>query len=204
MTTINTTGIIFGLVSGIALATTYPKMVPDAVNYIRKKKEGFQQTITDGAYKTIMDDSAPFFASKMKLGGRAQLVEPSDQVHVTQKEEDDETLEMYYSTNIKGSDKDAYTDKVALSNEEPTMDATDLLPKQVKDDWFDPEFNRIEEIPLNSLIDVSHFAIDTVNQTLKNASHDIRGSLPNPRTMVSPFMNSSYDFDYDNNIKSWC
>ena len=43
---------------------------------------------------------------------------------------------------------------------------------------------------------------NTQGNTLKNASTDLRGNIPNPKIQVGPFNNSSYD--PDNNIKAWC
>jgi hypothetical protein len=44
--------------------------------------------------------------------------------------------------------------------------------------------------------------VDTVGQSMKNPSYDIRGNIPCPKIVVSPFMNSSYD--PDTNLRSWC
>ena len=44
--------------------------------------------------------------------------------------------------------------------------------------------------------------INTVGQSLKNGSHDIRGTIPNPKFSVSPWNNSTYEPDY--NIKPLC
>lgn len=40
-----------------------------------------------------------------------------------------------------------------------------------------------------------HFNINTVGQTLRNANLDIRSDPPNPRTPVSPFLNSTIEPD---------
>lgn len=40
-----------------------------------------------------------------------------------------------------------------------------------------------------------HFGINTVGQTLRNANYDVRSDPPNPRTAVSPFLNSTIEPD---------
>lgn len=40
-----------------------------------------------------------------------------------------------------------------------------------------------------------HFGINTVGQTLRNANYDVRSDPPNPRTPVSPFLNSTIEPD---------
>ena len=76
-----------------------------------------------------------------------------------------------------------------------TMPLVDLLPdkSQNKDDWFDtsvqPDFDETYDYMIG---------IDTVGQSLKNASHDIRGTVPCPKINgVSPWGNSSIEPDYN-------
>lgn len=75
-----------------------------------------------------------------------------------------------------------------------------LLPQEVEDDWFDV-------IPHDStrLIDGTHWidpsiaiGVSTVQSSLRNASHDIRGDVPNPKIQVSPWNNST--IAEDNNL----
>ena len=47
----------------------------------------------------------------------------------------------------------------------------------------------------------SKIGFNTQGNTLKNASTDLRGNIPNPKIQVGPFNNSSYE--PDNNIKAW-
>ena len=44
--------------------------------------------------------------------------------------------------------------------------------------------------------------VTTINCTLKNPSHDIRGTIANPKFVVSPWMQST--IEPDNNLKSLC
>ena len=44
--------------------------------------------------------------------------------------------------------------------------------------------------------------VDTVGQSKKNATYDLRGTIANPKYNVSPWMNSTYEPDY--NLKGLC
>lgn len=98
-----------------------------------------------------------------------------------------------------------YGKQVQESNEaSKTFNVKDFLPKEVHSEWFETDLSNVPEVDQTNLIDVSKFCqgVDTVGQSLKNPSYDIRGNIPNPKVAVSPFLNSSYD--PDTNIKSWC
>ena len=81
----------------------------------------------------------------------------------------------------------------------------DFLPKQVNDEWFETDFS-LAKYQLNDdkLINTEKYiiGINTVGQSLKNASHDIRGTIPNPKFIVSPWNNSTYEPDF--NLKPLC
>jgi hypothetical protein len=84
-------------------------------------------------------------------------------------------------------------------------DAKDYLPKEINDQWFDTDFSQAKfNINDDKLINTEKYivGINTVGQSLKNASYDIRGTVPNPKFSVSPWNNSTYEADY--NIKSLC
>lgn len=86
-----------------------------------------------------------------------------------------------------------------------TFNVKDFLPQEINAEWFQTDLSAAKtELDQGSLIDISKFCqgVDTVGQSLKNPSYDIRGNIPNPKIVVSPFLNSSYD--PDTNIKSWC
>ncbi len=84
-------------------------------------------------------------------------------------------------------------------------DAKDFLPKEVNNQWFDTDFSQAK-VNLNDdkLINTERYVIgvNTVGQSLKNASYDIRGTIPNPKFTVSPWNNSTYEPDF--NIKPLC
>ena len=81
----------------------------------------------------------------------------------------------------------------------------DFLPKEVNDQWFDTDFSQAKvNVNDDKLINTERYVIgvNTVGQSLKNASYDIRGTIPNPKFTVSPWNNSTYEADY--NIKPLC
>lgn len=77
-----------------------------------------------------------------------------------------------------------------------------LLPKETRDDWFDVIPDPIS-VANRHLISVSRpVGVNSIGTSLKNASWDIRGTPPNPRQAISPWLNSSIEPDY--NIKGLC
>jgi hypothetical protein len=84
-------------------------------------------------------------------------------------------------------------------------DAKDFLPKEINDQWFDTDFSQAKyNINDDKLINTERYVIgvNTVGQSLKNATYDIRGTIPNPKFTVSPWNNSTYEPDF--NLKSLC
>jgi hypothetical protein len=84
-------------------------------------------------------------------------------------------------------------------------DSKDYLPKEVNDEWFDTDFSKAKvDSKDEKMIPTAKYVIgvNTVGQSLKNASYDIRGTIPNPKYTVSPWNNSTYEPDY--NIKPMC
>jgi hypothetical protein len=83
--------------------------------------------------------------------------------------------------------------------------AKDFLPKEINNQWFDTDFSQAKfNINDDKLINTERYVIgvNTVGQSLKNASYDIRGTIPNPKFTVSPWNNSTYEPDY--NIRPMC
>ncbi len=81
----------------------------------------------------------------------------------------------------------------------------DFLPVEENKKWFDTDFSQAKHnIKDDKLINVDRYVIgiNTVGQSLKNASYDIRGTVANPKTTVSPWNNSTIEPDY--NLKPLC
>ena len=96
------------------------------------------------------------------------------------------------------------TDVVDLNrNNVKNYNAKDFLPKEINDDWFNTDFSQAKyNINDDKLINTEKYVIgvNTVGQSLKNASYDIRGSINVPKFSVSPWNNSTTEPDY--NIKT--
>lgn len=86
-----------------------------------------------------------------------------------------------------------------------SYNAKDFLPKEINDEWFETDFS-LAKYQLNDdkLINSDRYiiGINTVGESLKNASWDIRGTIPNPRAIISPWNNSTYEPDF--NLKPLC
>ena len=90
-------------------------------------------------------------------------------------------------------------------NNVTTYNSKDILPKEVNNEWFDTDFSQAKNnVNDDKLINTDRYVIgvNTVGQSLKNASYDIRGTIPNPKFSVSPWNNSTYEPDY--NLKPLC
>lgn len=101
---------------------------------------------------------------------------------------------------------DVKTDVIDLNrNNVKNYNAKDYLPKEINDDWFNTDFSQAKyNINDDKLINTEKYiiGINTVGQSLKNASYDIRGSINVPKFSVSPWNNSTTEADY--NIKPLC
>ena len=77
-----------------------------------------------------------------------------------------------------------------------TNDAKDLLPKDDNSQWsaLNPIGDHNPIIP--DLLQAGNLiGLDTVGQTLRNANLQLRSEPPNPRLMVSPWLNSTIEAD---------
>ena len=93
--------------------------------------------------------------------------------------------------------------------ENKKWDTKELLPKtkNLSDDekkWFanNLDLDGINVDDENLINTKRYFGVNTVGQTLRNGGRDIRGTVPNPRFNVSPWMNST--IEPDNNIRPFC
>ncbi len=79
-------------------------------------------------------------------------------------------------------------------SEEEKFNASELLPKEERQDWF--EDVTPQKIKNRHLINIYRpIGVNTVITSRKNGSLDLRGNPVNPKTFVSPFLNSSIDPD---------
>ena len=104
----------------------------------------------------------------------------------------------YGASNVNGE-----TVKPATITKE--YNSQDYLPQEVNNKWFNTDFSQAKQnIKDQELIDTRKFSfgVNTVGQSLKNPTYDLRGTIPNPKFQVSAWNNSSIEADY--NIRSWC
>ena len=93
---------------------------------------------------------------------------------------------------------DPVNNKFALQapKDKPKLLSGDLLPGKSTNTWFDTPDVGVKLEDANLLSDATQkVGIDTVGQTRKNASYDIRGTVPCPKFVVSPWNNSTYEPD---------
>lgn len=87
--------------------------------------------------------------------------------------------------------------KIKMTDEE-MFNASNLLPKDTNADWFDvmPEAVSVKN---KHLINISRpIGINTIGTTNKNPSYDLRGTIPNPKFIASPWLQSSIEPDINN------
>jgi hypothetical protein len=84
------------------------------------------------------------------------------------------------------------------------FDVDKMLPQEIEDDWFDVEpLQSTKKIKGCHLIHPKfHMGVNTVGSSLRNATHDPRGDIPNPKINISPFNNST--IEPDTNIRGFC
>lgn len=95
---------------------------------------------------------------------------------------------------LKGSEK-----------ERDKFDVEKMLPQESNDAWHHDDPYKGTSVKNAHLINVHKpLGINTVSTTLKNPSHDIRGTVPNPKYVVSPWANSSWEPDTNLNSQGLC
>lgn len=95
--------------------------------------------------------------------------------------------------------------KLVEENEKNKLDfnSSELLPKDVNQDWFETDFSHAQvNVDDNNLVVTDRYIIgvNTVGQSLKNPSYDIRASPACPKFTVSPWQQSTIEPDF--NIKN--
>ena len=92
---------------------------------------------------------------------------------------------------------------VLISKNKQKYNSRDYLPQDVNDEWFETDFSNAKyQVDDDKLINTDKYVvgINTVGQSLKNPSYDIRGTIPNPKITVSPWNQSTIEPDF--NLKS--
>jgi hypothetical protein len=129
-------------------------------------------------------------------------------------DESNDLMQAGYSTNDKFVGNDESKGKYASYKPEnrkvnkfkasEIFNSQNYLPneKSVNPDWFDVVPDAIP-VKNRHLINVSKsIGQNTIGTSLRNPSYDIRGSPPNPKFVISPWMQST--IEPDTNFKSLC
>jgi hypothetical protein len=107
-----------------------------------------------------------------------------------------------YSLGVDSKDPNLKKYMSQAPPEKTQIISDDLLPQQ-NEDWFETPLIGTKVDDANLLADaIFKVGVDTVGQTRKNPSYDIRGTIANPKFAISPWNNSSWE--PDNNLKPLC
>ena len=99
-----------------------------------------------------------------------------------------------YTLNVKDNPTE-------VKSKQDKLSSSDLLPVKSEQKWFENPDVGIKIEDANLLADaIQKVGVDTVGQTKKNPSYDIRGTVPCPKFQISPWNNSTIEPDY--NLKS--
>ena len=83
-------------------------------------------------------------------------------------------------------------------SEEEKFNSSALLPKEQNNDWFDTCADTTKSLKSKNrhLININRpIGVTTISTQRKNPSYDVRGNPANPKYVISPFLNSSYEPD---------
>lgn len=108
-----------------------------------------------------------------------------------------------YMLLSKNSMPDERFKKVMQQETRKTLTTNDLLPKEKNPDWFQTpgdKFNLLQAVDLE--LPEIKIGVDTVGQSRKNASYDLRAAPQCPKFVTGPWNNSTIEPDY--NIKPMC
>jgi hypothetical protein len=102
-----------------------------------------------------------------------------------------------YAAYVSGKGNKKLTDKEKFN-------ASNLLPKEKSGEWFDDPYEATS-VKASNLINIFRpIGVNTVQTTKKNPTLDIRGTIPNPKYAVAPWMNSSIEPDTNIRFGSFC
>ena len=95
--------------------------------------------------------------------------------------------------------------KLMKENEDNKLkfNSGELLPKEVNNDWFETDFSHAQvNVDDSNLVVTDRYivGVNTVGQSLKNPSYDLRAAPVCPKYTVSPWQQSTIEPDF--NIKN--
>jgi len=173
---------------------------PPESDWLNKKFDS-RNKARPGQYKTSAYSSAQrgdlgpsdwssYFDHNNNLIGNAQTGN-NDQFLPMDETNDKHAVFKQKSTTTCGSNQDC--------EPEDLFDVDKYLPQEVNDSWFEVEPEPIS-VKNRHLINITKpIGVNTIGSSKRIASHDLRAQYPNPKFVVSPFLNSSVEPDL--NIK---
>ena len=154
------------------------------MKYLNGDVEGFEEGVNDAQAKEI--------AEQVDEQAAEQAVESAVEIMDAQVEEAASAVQPSDEIADVGAEVPA-----AEENATQQLTAKDLLPANDEADiWAETnpegEGNVADK---NFLTAGHHIGVDTVGQSLRNANYGLRSEPPNPREVVSPWMNTTIDAD---------
>jgi hypothetical protein len=119
------------------------------------------------------------------------------------KQDNNSSLDQGYMLLPQNFIPDKKFEKVMPPESRNALTSDQLLPREENKDWFqvpNSKFNLMQAVDLE--VPEIKIGIDTVGQSRKNATYDLRTAPSCPKFAVSPWSNSTIEPDY--NTKSLC
>lgn len=209
--------IIVGIVILIVLYYLYNrKSTSTSMNKMSEKTESMTDvnneylTNTEGLTAEEINDAKlrnKMLSINSARNGKYKVINYADGDREAQSDNLDKFFEGNYPTELNNDNftpfnpptNDQYSTYVPGKLQRPLSDKEkfnlqSLLPSEKNSDWFDDPYKT--DIQSSHLINIYRpVGVNTIQTTLKNPSHDLRGTVPNPKYVVSPWMNSSYEPD---------
>lgn len=187
----------------------------ESVNSIPKDldlNESNEQTVPTSTSKLINR----MLSKNSTRGGKDKIINYADGDRSQQSSE----LDSYYEPQSRNSNEIVALENTGTTSgfapyvpnkngnkkltDQEKYDTSSLLPKEKHSDWFDNpyETTNIEE---THLINIHRpIGVNTIQSSMRNASHDLRPSPPNPKMQVSPWNNSTIEPDLNRKGDTLC
>lgn len=187
--------------------------VPVVANVPTVPKESFSDVIAEGGNNTKSKFNTKNSAKDMNY--KSSNYRDSSRGQSTPElgkyfDDNNEVVKNGYLSNDEYSGKDETDDMFAsynpgpkkMMNDEDIFKSEEYLAKETNQNWFEVPPEPIS-IKNRHLINISRpIGVNTIGNSLRNPSYDLRGSPPNPKFVVSPWMQSTIEPDL--NIKGLC
>lgn len=184
-----------------------PKQIDNSIPYTNTEKDSkllsLKESSQQSVSKSIMLDNN--YNSFINQFSSNKVDTPKSDLNGinNNKQDNFQSLTSNYMLLEENRLPDPKFDKITPQDARKTLTSSELLPKEENKDWFqvpNSKFNLMEAVNLE--IPEIKIGIDTVGQSRKNATYDLRTAPPCPKFVVSPWSNSTIEPDY--NTKALC